>query len=237
MELDELIERMNSDLKKWKSQLEEFRKKYQHLNYYTSEQLLYLRHELTTSSASPKVVSLLQSVTPEPTEASIQTALKHAHKTVLQLDTQQHEQKQEGAPTMALKLYLSPDDLSDEQQQILDTLSKEDFPQKLVLKAIDVLNSDDCEEIRDWCLENEIDYLGEDDGEVSVPDNKVEDVMKIDESHPDVQVLIDEEYPLDIAVKAVREAGGDIMKAREVAQDMESGTYESIKAPQNEEWY
>ena len=168
-ELEELIESMTNDYEVWKRQLREFRKVYQYLNYFTSEQLLYLRHELANFShdrdpkliyLDSKLIALLQSVTPMPTVEVVQRALKHATQIAVQ---KTDAQKTLRSATTELNLHSAK--ISEQQQVILDMLLDEAYPKKLILRAIHTTESEDCDVIRDWCMDNEHLYAQEVDTE------------------------------------------------------------------------
>lgn len=233
-ELDELIENMGSDYKLWKRQLGEHRKQYQYLNYFTSEQLLYLRYQLTQSCLHPKLIALLQSVTPLPTIEHVQRALKHARQTTKQESDTRSIEHETNVVTTGLKLQTF-DELSVEKQRIVDKLTAEDFPKVLILKAMNATESEDSDTIRDWCLDNEHDHLEEDDDDF-LPVQENEELIEVSESHPHVLQLVDEDYALQIALKAVRESGDDLGRAREIAQSLESGAVESTTNAPDEEW-
>ena len=242
---------MTHDYEVWQKQLGEHRKIYQHLNYFTSEQLLYLRHDLAKfssldhqeliakSTLDPKLIALLQSVTPLPTTEVVQRALKHACQiTTQEPDTQKPEKVQESAKLTTAKLNLCLTEISEQQQVILDMLLDEAYPKKLILRAIHTTESEDCDVIRDWCMDNEHLYANEEQEIDTEPVEQNEAAAEVTAAHPHVQELVDDDYSLQVAIKAVQESGGDLEKAREVAQALESGIVQSISGIQDdEEWY
>ena len=249
VELEELIEKMTHDYEVWQKQLEEHRKIYQHLNYFTSEQLLFLRHELpkfssdpklnANSTLDPKLIALLQSVTPLPTTEVVQIALKHTSQILIQeTDTQKPEEVQESAKLTTTKLNLCFAEISKQHQVILDMLLDEAYPKKLILRAIHTTESEDCDIIRDWCMDNEILYASKKQENNTVPVEQKEATAEVTAAHPHVQELVGDHYSLQVAIKAVQESGGDLEKASEVAQALESGIVQSVSGTQDDEdWY
>ena len=87
-ELEKLVKIMTNDYELWQRLLGNYRKNYQYLNYFTSEQILFLRHELAklsldseltiNSPLDSELIALLQLVTPLPTTQAVQHAVKHA---------------------------------------------------------------------------------------------------------------------------------------------------------------
>lgn len=236
-EIEEQIERMRDNYELWQKQLGEYREKYQHLNYFTSEQLLYLRRELTKPSFEQKVIVLLQSVTPLPTIEVVHRALKHAHRTVNQeTGSCNLEQAPGGIETPASTQEVFASEISDEHQKILDILIDDGYTKPLILKALQATESANYEDIRDWCMDNECDFIGENHNVNTAQVKETPEVEEVSESHPHVHELIDDSFTLQIALKAVRQSGGDIEKAREIALALESGTDQCINRNPDEEW-
>ena len=249
-ELEELIEKMTHDYEVWLKQLGEHRKIYQHLNYFTSEQLLYLRHELARisrgpepdgkSDLNPKLTALLQSVTLLPTTEVVKRALKHASQPSIQDPvTQNPEKVKESAKLATAKLNLCFAEISEQHQEILDTLLADAYSKTLILRAIHTTESEDCEVIRDWCMDNEYLYADEDPELDDMPEEQNEAVAEVTTAHPHVQELVEDDYSVQVAIKAVQDSGGNLEKAREIAQALESGIVQSFSGTREdeEEWY
>ena len=250
-ELEELIERMTNDYEVWLKQLGGHRKIYQHLNYFTSEQLLYLRHELARisrdseptgkSDLNPKLTALLQSVTLLPTTEVVQRALKHASQLTTQDPVAQKTEKvQESAKLATAELNLCSTEISEQQQEILDMLLEEAFSKTLILRAIHTTESEDCDVIRAWCMENEFLYADEDQEIDVMHDEQKEAVAEVTTDHPHVQELVEDDYSVQVAIKAVQESGGESEKAREIALALESDIVQSFSGTKKDlekEWY
>ena len=209
-DLEDYIERMQSDLDNWLYHVEKCRKQYYHLNYFTAKQLVLLRKELGSlkanpeSSANPQLYCLLQSVCAVPTLEIIRHALQ-VSETERSLALKAKNTKESRYP--ALKY----ESLSDKQKKIYSELKKHDFHDNLILDALGEVEEDE-EAAHEWCAIHEADYQSMDTN-TSQPI-----VMTVDESHPQVQDLMREfDYSFDVAIEAVQKAGEDYESAKDIA--------------------
>ena len=227
--------RMEEDREQWSEELKKNRRKYNHLNYFTSKQLLYLRRELgmlkedPTAHCSADLIALLQSVTPMPTPTGIQQALIKAQRTLHEGEMNSSTPEQaEGEKT---KVSLTPDSLTPEQGVIFDKLQEEDFDACLILDALAAIEHDHQdlgrpqlsmeERVHNWCSIHEHEYYH--DGESAVPSLKAGGAELVDENNPLVQQLITEgDYSEEIAIKANEMAGDNPEKARDLADFLET---------------
>lgn len=225
-EINELIQEMEIELNKWQQEILKYRQNCQYLNYYTSKQLLYLRNILNKSFWVSEVVALLQSVSSKLTKECVQIALKHAQSSVTQRKHTVVSKQCHKSPVLLLQQdQSSATALTSEKQQVLNILIDDDsFSKKLVLKAFEVTGSDDYITLQQWCIANEqtVDNFEDNRNELAENSHMTSEVT---ESHPQVQLLIEDGYSLVIAIQAVKEACEDYNKAQTVAQSLESHTY------------
>lgn len=157
---------MDTELARWKQEVEESRCKYYELNYYTTAQLLKLRSELglmkkdCTEDVDAEVISLLQSVypgiscqylhrticcegedgivqSPSPTTPEYQS--KATPLTINDHNPSEAEKNQDDSYYISCpKVSLTEDELNDEQKDILLNLCERfKFCKELVLKAME----------------------------------------------------------------------------------------------------
>ena len=209
-DLEDYVDRMQSDLDNWLYQVEKCRKQYYHLNYFTAKQLVLLRKELGSlkanpeSSANPQLYCLLQSVCAVPTLEIIRHALQVSEREKLfALNAKTNEFNSKPA--------LKYDSLSAKQKKIYNELTKHDFHDNLILDALCEVQEDE-EAAREWCVIHEADYK-------SMDTNTSEPiVMTVDKNHPQVQDLMYKfDYSYDVAIEAVEKANGNYESAMEIA--------------------
>ena len=218
---------MERALANWQENVQSHRKKYPHLNYYTSQQLLDLRQEFgklkknPDSTVSTKLKQLLLSVTPQPDQSKIMIALTNATKQDatddMSLGNQQRRRRLTGI--LAVTSQLDPSSFNEKQRKIYDTLTQTDgYKESVVLSAFSELGEDAGEDtLREWCMENECRFR--DEKAIVVPGSRDE----IDEDNPIVLELIEEEYGIKIALKAAKLSKGNLQTAREIAADLYIG--------------
>ena len=229
---------MEGALANWQESVQSHRKKYPHLNYYTSQQLLDLRQELgklkknLSSTVSTKLKQLLLSVTPQPKQSKIIIALTNATKQDatddMSLCIQQRRSRLTGI--LAVTSQLDPSSFNEKQRRIYDTLTQiDEYKESVVLSAFSELGEDASEDtLREWCMENESKF--KDEKGAVIPGSGDEIV----EDNPIVLELMEEEYDIKTALKAAKLSKGDLQTAREVAADLYIGK-EITKITENEE--
>ncbi|XP_072028880.1 E3 ubiquitin-protein ligase RNF213-like [Amphiura filiformis] len=166
-ELPDLLDFMDKCLKRWKNHVDEKRNKYYYLNYFTTEQLLRLCHDLACQSRYPdkihdytQVFTLLSSVTHESSwkviQASLKAAMSAATKDILQEsqvtdDTDETKKDKQAARRQ-------------QEQELATRLAFENLMEDdtLVLAAIHALGTDkEDEEYITWCYVNPAGSKGE----------------------------------------------------------------------------
>ena len=249
-ELDKKIAEMDEALCSWQKRMQSHRKKYPHLNYFTSQQLLDLQQELgklkkdKESQASVKLMQLLLSVTPQPTHEKIVTSLKHATKTVQAAKTTQPSGRSSASPARGIlssTAQFNYANLKPEQKVIYNTLIKEDgYKTVVVVNAFQEVGEDaDVDDLRDWCMDNEHMYIY-DDSDVHIIAETVttdhEEKEEITEDHPLVKELVEDGYDVNTALKAVEYSKGDPEKAPEIALALQLGKSPEDPKQDGSEW-
>ena len=183
-----ILKEMSDDLEKWQDVVAKARNQFYSLNYYTTQQLLLLRRELShftdsnyDANLKPDVIALLQSLS----SSNISQKLVVSHIRGL-YNKQENEEEdnmelddnravgvspsatEKETAASASKLLslsgplptLSAEDLTDNQKMILENLMESfGYSEKLVLFAFEcVAKSDIEEEVEKWCMEHEEDY-------------------------------------------------------------------------------
>ena len=152
-EFDSTIASMEKNLAEWQKNVEKYRKQYPHLNYYTSQQLLDLRKELGKLKKDPKsfashaLKQLLLSVTPNPSQSKIASALTNAVKTMsnktssvrMQVQQKNNFSGKSAVPSPTFDLIA----LSKKRKEILKAL-RDDYDSKVsvILAAFSELEED-----------------------------------------------------------------------------------------------
>lgn len=174
------LKKMTKDLEEWQKMVDDARKRFYCLNYYTTQQLLLLRKELChlvhPSDMKPDVLTLLMSLSREVTadlvvplinqvneendedEWTVHTQDNHS---ILQKDTKDIREIVETAviPQAKLKVHT----LTTQQNIILANLVR-CYDKELILLAFEnVKNPDIEEEVDEWCAKNE-DKLTKEEG-------------------------------------------------------------------------
>ena len=214
-EIENHISKLESTLVDWRKSVQTHRKKYPQLNYYTSQQLLDLQKEIGKLKKNPqekpscKLMLLLLSVTVNPHPDKISRAIAF-----LASQSSDITKKVKIAPksvsviTKVSEKKKTFNDLREKEKEIYNTLtSVDDYSPFLVLQAFEACpkNADE-DELRLWCMDNESKVKKEDE-ELVVPDDVSTDQQDDPEITPDdplVKELLEEEYNLDIAIKAVK---------------------------------
>ena len=244
-EFDKMILEMEEALANWQRSVQSHRKKYPHLNYYTSQQLLDLRQEFgklkknPDSTASTKLKQLLLSVTPQPDQSKINIALSNVMKQFATNDmTSVKPKEKKSIGTLSVTSQLDPSSFNEQQRKIYNTLTKiDEYKVSVVLAAFSELGEDaDEDTLQDWCMENESKFKDEED--IVLPETtntNEEEEEEITEDNPLVLELIEEEYDTKIAIEAVKIAKGDLQTAREIAADLNLGREINITTKNEEE--
>ena len=224
-EFDKMILEMEEALANWQRSVQSHRKKYPHLNYYTSQQLLDLRQEFgklkknPDSTASTKLKQLLLSVTPQPDQSKIIMAISNVMEQFSTNDTTSVKPKEKKSiGTLSVTSQLDPSSFNEQQRKIYNTLTKiDEYKVSVVLTAFSELGEDTDEDaLREWCMENESKFEDDFLPETLHTINEEE----IPEDDPLVLELIEDGYDKRIAIKAVRIAKGDSQRAQEIAADL-----------------
>lgn len=147
-------------LNDWRKSLENYRKQYPPLNYYTSQQLLDLQKELGqlkkdhNFSVSPKLKQLLLSVTSDPFQSRVVTAIKNAMATLSKANSTPALEEKE-LSTVSCQFDVSS--LSLKQKNVYESLiSGYDYEPLVVSKAFVELGEDAVEaDLCQWCSDNE----------------------------------------------------------------------------------
>ena len=236
--LHSLIGIMNRDLSIMQMQLDSARKDYFCLNYYTNEQLLFLRKELyqlrndTTAVPSSQMLMLLKSVSQSFSLDHLQKYLENVEKLNPAVSASSL------SPAMALaNLSQESFSMDDNERKIFMSLFKEFLRRQLVYDALAAISDDDKillteDAVREWCLENEYKYIDipEEDFSCVLLDSPEQPQEDITEDHKYVKILLEEEgYKLDVAILAVQKAGSNASytDVRNLADDIENGITES----------
>ena len=247
-ELDKKIAEMNEALCSWQKSVQSHRKKYPHLNYFTSQQLLDLQQELgklkkdNTSQPSIKLMQLLLSVTPQPTHEKIVTSLKHAAEAIQSARTVQPSRKPLESPESVVLTNTSQftyAQLKPEWKQIYDNLIKEEgYKPVVVVNAFQEIGEDADEgKLQLWCMANEHKYKDDNsDFHVFTEIVTTEQKEEIAEDHPLVKELVEEGYDVKIALKAVELAKVDSEKAPEIALALHLGKSPEDSKKHGSEW-
>ena len=244
-EYDKMILEMEEALANWQRSVQSHRKKYSHLNYYTSQQLLDLRQEFgklkrnLDSTASTKLKQLLLSVTPQPDQSKIIIALSNVMKQFATNDMRSVKPKEKKSiGTLSVTSKLDPASFNEQQRKIYNTLTKiDEYKVSIVLAAFSELGEDaDEDTLQDWCMENESKFKDEED--IVLPETtntNEEEEEEITGDNPLVLELIEEEYDTKIAIEAIRIAKGDSQRAREIAADLNLGKEIKVTTNNKEE--
>ena len=246
-EFDSTIASMENDSAEWQKNVKKYREKYTHLNYYTSQQLLDLRKELGMLKKNPEfpasraLKQLLLSVTPNPSQSKIASAISNAVKNMsknassigMQLQKKKNFSAKSAVPAFDLT------SLSEERKEILKAFRNDyDFKVSVILAAFSELEEDaDEEEVREWCMEHEHEFKDEEEVDLSVIMSAESNEDLIAKDNPLVLELLEEEYSLVIAIEAVQKAKQDPQLAREIASELNVGRYTETSASVEEhEW-
>ena len=248
-ELEKIIEMLKTALFTWDKKLSKQRKSYPELNYYTSQQLLDLQKEFGKLNNDPDLIPseklklLLLSVTPLPTSEKIRISISHAMAKLKEAEVSKSSTKSEAkaistivsAPVTASTTI---SDLSDEQKDIFENLKDMDMKATVIMAAFDALGEDATEnELMEWCFNNEHKYSAEDDDDLpDIATGDTDEEEDVAEDHPVVMELLEQEYPLKVAIEAVKKAKGDTQTAREYAARLDMGK-EIVKQTSTNEWY
>ena len=223
-EFDKMILEMKEALANWQRSVQSHRKKYPHLNYFTSQQLLNLQQEFGKLKKNPnyiastKLKQLLLSITPQPDQSTITVALTNAMKEVATNCMSYGTKDQGHISTLSVASYLDPSTFNEQQKEIYDTLTEIDqYKVVVVLSAFSELGVDANEDsLRGWCMVNESKFE-----DISLPEiPHTIDEEEIPEDDPLVLELIEDAYDKKIAIEAVRIAKKDLQTAREIAADL-----------------
>ncbi len=232
-EIENHISTLESTLVDWRKSVQNHRKKYPQLNYYTSQQLLDLQKEFGKLKKNPKekpsckLMLLLLSVTSNPHPDKISRAIEF-------ISSNSSEVPKRVAPksvsviTGVSKKKFCLDDLGEREREIYNTLtSVDDYSSFLVLQAFETCqkNADiDEEDLRLWCMDNESKITKEDD-DLDVPDDVSTNQQnpEITPDDPDVKELLDEKYRLDIALQAVKLSRTMKISIHEAASSLDLG--------------
>ena len=222
-EFDSTIASMEKDLAEWQKNVEKymFRKQCPHLNYYTSQQLLDLRKELgklkrnPESPASYLLKQLLLSVTPNPSQSKIASALSNAvmsnstSSVRMQVQQKNNFNGKSAAPSTTFDLIT----LSKKRKEIIKALRDDcDFKVSVILAAFSELEEDaDEEDVHEWCMEHEHEFK-------------------------DVLEPLEEVYSLEIAIEAVQKAKQNPQLAREISFDYVGWYTENSASVDEHEW-
>lgn len=237
--LDDLVKMMEKDLHLWQKQVEKVRKQYYWLNYYTTKQLFMLREELgklklqqREMPLSTTLLSLLQCVSMKPTPTDVYQCLQNVQKKIAQLPHFVSAAKSETTSQRSSSVLtpgLRGSSLNEDQRRLFDLLHNE-FPNMLILSGIAESGADDEDSLRNWCIENEYNFVSEEfvDSDplecFSDEDNESHTEEVVDENHPFVKILTEEDdYPVDIAIIAVQRCKSDIDGARQAALEESGG--------------
>ena len=187
-----ILKEMSDDLEEWQNVVAKARNEFYSLNYFTTQQLLLLRRELShftdfnyNADLKPDVMALLQSLSNELTQKLVVSHIRG-------LSNEQEDEEEDdmeldnnnSAVSMSLsatesetaasasKLLsssgplptLSAKDLTDNQKMILENLMESfGYSEKLVLLAFERIAKPDIEEeVEKWCTEHEEDYKYDD---------------------------------------------------------------------------
>ncbi len=166
-ELPDLLDFMNKCLERWKNHVDEKRNKYYYLNFFTTEQLLRLSHDLACQSRYPdrdhdytQVFALLSSVTHEYSwkilQPSLKVAMSAATKEILQESQASDDTDESKKDIQAAKRQ--------QEQELATRLAAENLmdDDTLVLAAIHALGTErEDEEYITWCYNNHAGNIGE----------------------------------------------------------------------------
>lgn len=197
-ELTKLLKEMNSDLEEWRKMVSEARNYYYSLNYFTTQQLLFLRKELCPfinpnyqGSMKLSIMTLLQCisnhVTPSVVISHIRGEQDEDIETLLpshRLTSPVINREPLQVPSGTLDLLttdpstvpqLEEEQLTDKQKSIMDNLiSTYDFSRGLILSAFEhTPNPELEEEVEKWCNDNEEMFGSFNDGSVGEDDDCV----------------------------------------------------------------
>ena len=187
-----ILKEMSDDLEEWQNVVAKARNEFYSLNYFTTQQLLLLRRELSRFTDSnydadlkPDVMALLQSLS---NELSQKLVVSH----IRGLSNEQEDEEEDDmeldnnnsavgvspstteteTAASASKLLsssgplptLSAKDLTDNQKMILENLMESfGYSEKLVLLAFERIAKPDIEEeVEKWCADHEEDYKYDD---------------------------------------------------------------------------
>ena len=165
--LESVYDEMKQDLISWSSKCDKFRTKCAHLNYFTSEQLLYLQKELATldldcdtCECSVKLLTLLQSVNPKVNREVVLCSLKNAKES-----TQLHDQTlpKQGLSIIPQRTLLSEQrlqSLTPYQMELCKELQRDSgFKMGLLIRGLGEISCDTTDSpvniLRKWCKDVE----------------------------------------------------------------------------------
>ena len=187
--LTNVRKKMTKDLEDWQKMVNETRKKYYCLSYYTTQQLLLLQKELCyivkPSDVQAGVLSLLQSLSENITAEQVVSLIQQVNDDSNEDEDEFDEQNRQAASLQndcCIKEMSSKEHITDEltilpsiapsesegncnltpkQHGILENLTQEySFQRKLILLAFEKAPNPDIEEsVEHWCLENEKFFL------------------------------------------------------------------------------
>ena len=172
--LESVYEEMKHDFTFWSSKCDNFRNKCSQLNYFTSEQLLYLQKELAavnlgddTCQCSVKLLTLLQSVNPNVDSKVVLQSLRNAKESTQIHD---HQLQQQGLSIIHKKSLLSEQrlqNLTPYQMEVCKELKKDSgFKMRLLIRGLGEISAETTDSpiniLRKWCKHVEKDKSGDD---------------------------------------------------------------------------
>ena len=234
-QLKEQVEKMECDLDKWKSHIEQSRGKFYELNYFTARQLSLICQVL--SSQSHKGVSdsfpenwftnLLQSISPivrrECVSAIVQDIIQKKEGEdylILGLPTSSPERFDSlSGSDIGVKDTMSPlspitqvDELNESERKILDELIIDEYSVELILKGLSIRGSD-FSAVADYCVENSHQDVHSEPLQNGIPrpSRRASDSG----GNPVIDRIQEEGFSVELAVEAYKLYGEDIDAALE----------------------
>lgn len=161
--LESVYEEMKHDFTFWSSKCDKIRNKCSQLNYFTSEQLLYLQKELAavsldsdTCQCSVKLLTLLQSVNPKVDSKVVLQSLRNAKETVQIHDHELHHQRLSIIHKKSLLSEQRLQNLTPYQIELCKELKKDSgFKMRLLIRGLGEISAETTDSpisiLRKWC--------------------------------------------------------------------------------------
>ena len=215
-------DKMRQDLRNWQREVDQSRREYYWLNYYTTKQLVYLLKKLRDfkrktkpCDGMQKLLCLLQSVCPVCSSDDVFQCLDKLHKKKESSNLMGTNGESKSALSTVLPT-LSAKVLKGRQKEYYDKAFADFKCEKLVLDGLKTLeDTADYMSLEMWCVENEQKYSKFIDDSSHISLESGTENPDISDKHPTVQRLVEEDnYSVEQSIQLVKRHGPDIFNIR-----------------------